>query len=444
MIMKKLNITFCSFPDYDSNAKALYEYMKETYQGKMNFVWIVNEEDMVGVLKEKGIRAILMGTEEFKEYIKTTDVFFTTHANLTGDKTEDSLYVELWHGISSKKLGFMINNISKHDLEWFQQLSEVLDYIIVPSEFWAVIFANRFHVDLKQILPIGYPKLHMIERKNAKKNLSKVIHEEVEAYDKIIFYTPTFRTGCGRNTEVGFGNNILNLKPYQEKELSEYLEKHNYLLCLKLHPSEESDFLKDFQDQKYIKLLKQDQIKKEGFVLYDFLDAADILITDYSSLGIEFLYLDKPVIYLNTDEKEYMESRGICYNNFDFWTSSNGVSTLPEVLKKIDEYQALKQLPKELQEKKKLWFDHIEDGGCKAICDYFFTKEGKLRSSVKPVVNANRRAKQLLEQVSFYEEKSKHYQELYEQKEQELQAMIHSKGWQMLEKMRKIKNKIHK
>lgn len=254
--MKKLNITFCSFPDYDSNAKALYEYMKETYQDKMNFVWIVTEEEMVEVLKEKGIRAILMGTEEFKEYIKTTDVFFTTHANLTGDKTEHSLYVELWHGISSKKLGFMMNHISKNDLEWFQQLSEVLDYIIVPSEFWAVIFANRFHVDLKQILPIGYPKLHMIERKNGKKNLSKVIHEDVRTYEKIIFYTPTFRTGCGRNTEVGFGNNILNLKPYQEKELSEYLEKHNYLLCLKLHPSEESDFLKDFQDQKYIKLLK--------------------------------------------------------------------------------------------------------------------------------------------------------------------------------------------
>lgn len=36
-IMKKLNITFCSFPDFAGNAKALYEYMIKRYEDNMNY-----------------------------------------------------------------------------------------------------------------------------------------------------------------------------------------------------------------------------------------------------------------------------------------------------------------------------------------------------------------------------------------------------------------------
>ena len=39
--MEKLNITFCSFPDFGGNAKALYEYMNKRYKDNMNYIWIV-------------------------------------------------------------------------------------------------------------------------------------------------------------------------------------------------------------------------------------------------------------------------------------------------------------------------------------------------------------------------------------------------------------------
>ena len=42
--MKKLNITFCSFPDFTGNARALYEYMIKRYGNNMNYTWIVHEE----------------------------------------------------------------------------------------------------------------------------------------------------------------------------------------------------------------------------------------------------------------------------------------------------------------------------------------------------------------------------------------------------------------
>ena len=41
----------------------------------------------------------------------------------------------------------------------------------------------------------------------------------------------------------------------------------------------------------------------------------DLLITDYSSIYIDYLLLDRPVIFLPYDEKEYLARRGM---NFEY------------------------------------------------------------------------------------------------------------------------------
>lgn len=62
--MNKLNIAFCSFPDYSSNAKALYEYMLKRYNDNMNFVWVVNSDEMLNKLRESKIETYKIGTEK--------------------------------------------------------------------------------------------------------------------------------------------------------------------------------------------------------------------------------------------------------------------------------------------------------------------------------------------------------------------------------------------
>lgn len=432
--MNKLNITFCSTPDFTGNAKSLYNYMKNKYNDKMNLVWIVQTKEKEEELSKKSINAITIGTEEFKKYIKTTDLFFTTHCNLTGDITKKSIYVELWHGISSKKIGFMMNNISKKDFEWYKTLSKKIDYMIVPSEFWKIIFAARFNLDLNQILTIGYPKLDSIKDKNAKKNLEKVLNCKLDKYNKIIFYTPTFRKGCGRK-DSNFGGNIINLKKYKEKELEEYLKSKNYLLCIKKHPSEESDFLNNLENSENIKLIEEKRLDKLNFDIYNILDASDVLITDYSSLGIEYLFLNKNVIYIDTDKDDYMNNRGICYENFNFWSSNTAIDNISDLKEKIDNY-----LEKDnfiFEEQKKLFFNNLENGGCKNICNYFFEEDGKLKVGIKTVINSNK-------ENELLKEKNEKLEYVVKEKEKELNTIYSSKAWKLAEKLRKIKHKIIK
>ena len=89
--MKKVNILFCSFPDFSSNAKALFEYMKKKYGNKMNLSWAVNDDFIYKKLMNDGIKVYKIGSPLYFEYVKEVDIFFTTHANITGDKPNNAI-----------------------------------------------------------------------------------------------------------------------------------------------------------------------------------------------------------------------------------------------------------------------------------------------------------------------------------------------------------------
>ena len=49
--------------------------------------------------------------------------------------------------------------------------------------------------------------------------------------------------------------------------------------------------------------------------LYEFLHETDALITDYSSIGIDYLLLDRPIGFTLDDYEMYKESRGFTVEN---------------------------------------------------------------------------------------------------------------------------------
>ena len=183
--MSRLNITFCSFPDFSGNAKALYEYMLSKNNKNFNFVWIVYEQKSYEILKKKNINVILIGSDKFREYIKKTDVFFTTQGNLDGDKTDKSLYVELWHGIGPKPVGYACKNPSKEDIRGYNNMRKIFDYIIVPNDFWKIIFSAIFNVECDRIKSLGMPLFDYFAYSNGTENLSKVLETDIKKYKKL-------------------------------------------------------------------------------------------------------------------------------------------------------------------------------------------------------------------------------------------------------------------
>lgn len=433
--MKKLNITFCSFPDFAGNAKALYEYMVKTYNDNMNYTWIVYNEATVEILKKKGINAILIGTDEFKKYIPKTNVFFTTHANLAEDKlkAKNSIYIELWHGIGPKPVGFLTKNLSQKDEDWYNHIKEIIDYMIVPSEFWRPIMSAMFNINVKRILPLGLPLLDEIKKSNGRQNLEKVLGIDIGKYKKVIMYMPTFKKGCGRKLESTYNKqNILNFYDYSDNDLIKYLKGNNYLLVVKRHPSDEAQYAEIENDN--IKNLNNNMSNKLGLNVNNILNASDLLITDYSSIGTEFSFLDKPVIYIATDLEEYKNNRGIILDDYNFWVGNECCFSFEELLEKINQNIDEK---KEVLNKKYL-FGNLTDGGCKQICRFLF-ENNNISTNVKRHKSEIARLK-LLEkkQKSIIQEQTQTIKKLTES-DIRLKQIEASKSWKMLEKIRNLR-----
>lgn len=430
--MEKLNITFCSFPDYGGNAKALYEYMKDKYD--FNMTWIVYNEESRVFLKNKNINAILIGTDEFKEYIPTTDVFFTTQGNLDGDKTDKSLYVELWHGIGPKPTGFLGEHPSDEDIRGYNNMRKIMDYVIVPNDFWKVIFAAKLHVQCSRIKSLGMPIFDYFKNADGKSNLSKALGVDVKKYDKVIVYMPTFKKGFNHNdVEKINTDNVFNFEKYDEEELDKYLKENNYLLCVKRHPGEMNVF-KAYESNN-IKNINEEMLLKNELSVNEIINGFDMLITDYSSIGTEFLYFNRPLLYAVDDEDEYMKNRGIVFSNFDFWTIGPKARSITELIKETD--RLLKDdnyYLKERTEARKLCIEGGTENNCKNICDFLFDGN-KISENVKyykdPEIHMSRKINELTETLDKTEKE-------LEEKIDEVNAVYNSKGWRFLEKVRKI------
>ncbi len=436
--MNKLNITFCSFPDFAGNAKSLYKYMVKRYKSNMNYTWIVYNEETVRLLRRKSINAILIGTDEFREYISKTNIFFTTHANLAGDKEKckNAIYIELWHGIGPKPVGFLTENISEKDTKWYNFISEQIDYMIVPSKFWTPLMSAMFNINAERILSLGLPLLNDIKHSDGKKNLSLILNKNVNKYNKIIYYMPTFKVGCGRyNDGILNEKNLFNLPQYKEEKLIKYLKQNNYLLCIKRHPSDEFNYVK-IENENIINI-DNDKLKRHNLDVNNILNAADLLITDYSSVGTEFSFLDKPVIYIATDLEEYKNNRGIIFNDYDFWTEKKYCLSYKELIKKIDSNINHSKVAIN----KKLIFGNLKDGGCKEICDYIFAG-CSINNRVKKFVPLRKKYEIIIrkkdDQINYQNERIKYLQE----KEQELARIKFSRSYKIIKKINQIRKKL--
>lgn len=89
---------------------------------------------------------------------------------------------------------------------------------------------------------------------------------------------------------------------------------------MKLHPKEEEYYKKTFEGFSNIKLCTSEFLAKYNLDIYQILSETDLLITDYSSVYFDYLLLDKPILFLNTDLDQYRNNRGFLLNPFEFWT----------------------------------------------------------------------------------------------------------------------------
>ena len=62
----------------------------------------------------------------------------------------------------------------------------------------------------------------------------------------------------------------------------------------------------------------------------------DILISDYSSTYIDYLLLDRPLIFYNFDYEDYLQNDREMYYDYDEVTPGYKAATFDELMKELD------------------------------------------------------------------------------------------------------------
>ena len=263
----------------------------------------------------------------------------------------ENIIVQLWHAPgASKKFGGSVD-IESRDI--LAKISENTDYLIVTSKNIVSYYAEAFQMSENKIKALGLPRMDYYFENH---DLDKLKEEFSKKYNiskdkKIILYAPTFRDEERYNNVFDY----LDLDRFNE-ELGD-----EYVLALRLHPKIK-DFYKDdiVSEGKYIDV--SDFESEQELMLI-----SDILITDYSSIMIEYSVLDKPTVFFTYDLDEYLANeRGFYY---DFKTTVPGpiAYTSDELIDVIknDRFDKSK-----ISEFVKTQFDEIDGHSSQRIVDY--------------------------------------------------------------------------
>ncbi|MGB8452450.1 MAG: CDP-glycerol glycerophosphotransferase family protein [Anaerocolumna sp.] len=212
-------------------------------------------------------------------------------------KKPDQVYLNTWHGTPLKAMGRIVPD-REYALGNVQRNFNIADYLLYQNEFSKDIFLQDYMLDKiyeGKVLLSGYPRNSAFYRTDRRDKIRKDCGlEEMQ----VIVYMPTWRGLLHKKESKAQVDRIFGYLAHLDHTL-----RSNQVLFVKLHP-----FVKKSID--YSLLLHVREFPGE-YEAYDFLNASDMLITDYSSIMFDYAVSKKKIILFTYDRKEYLGDRGI-------------------------------------------------------------------------------------------------------------------------------------
>ena len=307
LIPRSRNIlVFSSFPDYTDNAFAMQEYLKKNRPGKYKCIWLYSDKESVG--KYPGVKGYYKYTVKAFYYYARARYVFSTHGIFDFLKfNSQNKIVNLWHGMPLKRIGCM-------DANGGGVMSAKADYLIATSPFFQDIMAKSFNnISLDKVLVVGQPRNDLMYEKSdffSNRNI------DTSSYKSIGIWLPTYRQsiiGDIRRDGVFNEDGISFLSMDDLHRLDGFLQENASLLIVKLHPMDALQEV-DFGGFKNLVIVKPKELREP---LYPLLGACHYLLTDYSSVWIDYCILKRPIGFVMNDVEEYKDSRGLTIENLD-------------------------------------------------------------------------------------------------------------------------------
>lgn len=248
------------------------------------------EKHIINLKVSKKYRQSNIGVIKELFYLSTSKwiIVDTYYLILGGMKKRSSqTVIQTWHAAGAlKKFGLedqALIHATDSEINQFKKVYHSFDYILTSSDKMGDIFKNSFGVTNDQLLKIGLPRMDQYSDLNEMNQLKSKYKQELRIpVNKLLaLYVPTYRE---------YALSIAKL-PIDFSELND-----EWIPIVKLHPA--------------VQLLEPlDFVSTEDTT--KLMIAADVIITDYSSLAMEASYLQKPVLFFAYDKDQYNQEKGL-------------------------------------------------------------------------------------------------------------------------------------
>ena len=284
---------------YSDNTKYFYNYILRN-KTNIKSIWITRSSTIYKNLKMEGLPVY--------HNLSLMGIYYCLIADVVSFSTsrDDLLFVypklgrkiiNLWHGMPMKKIVFdfkphLPKNRNFKSLLWDKYVvgfnhSDV-DLITATSSFFKNILKSAFNAD--NVYITGQARTDVFFEWDPLRIRKKYGFTDK---DKIITYMPTHR---------GYGNGLISPKIFiNNKNAISYFQKNKIKIVWKFHPNMINKAIKE--DVNYEKDVFKDMTTIDCDP-QELLFISDMLITDYSSCYIDYLFLKRPIAFYLYDNYE--------------------------------------------------------------------------------------------------------------------------------------------
>lgn len=297
IIPKDDSIVFTSTPNYSDSSRAVFEYMRKAYP-KIKYVWLLERFEELERLDN--VKYINRHTLKGLCFFLRSSCIVNTHGLYLNAYSHKQVVICVWHGMPLKKIQHMFPK----DLKHIANRNFQFNCTIATSPLMQQIVTTCFACPKEKVKLTGLPRNDYL--------FTKLRFETIPETSKIIVWMPTYRNG----------NNLIEGKQYEYGLpiidssnlglLNEHCEKNNVHLLIKFHPFQIKD--KEISGFSNIHILSSIYVDP-SIHFYNYLGSADALITDYSSVYIDFLAVDRPIAFILEDYEEYSDDRGFVFDD---------------------------------------------------------------------------------------------------------------------------------
>jgi CDP-glycerol glycerophosphotransferase (TagB/SpsB family) len=263
--------------------KALYVSLNEKFPGEVVYAWSL-----------KGLFLFLRTRNVIISYGTSAAPFFPYYLH---EKCKNIIY--LGHGTPVKRIGFQTSVWNEYGKSY--QLQKY-SYLTACSDIDSLMLASGFRATLDRIWITGMPRYdYLLSENNRSVNL---LEKHPYLDKKVILYAPTWRDG-------GSPTQFFPFDDFSIEQLDGFLIENDVYLLVRGHKESVNRKSLD-RDEDLFSLERVIKAEQDTFPdVTELLPFVDILITDYSSILVDFLLLEKPMCFIPYDLEEYKSYQGI-------------------------------------------------------------------------------------------------------------------------------------